>query len=545
MQRECRQRSNQINIKSRRQGCGENKMAFRKRIVTDFKLQGLQLTNEATTFLVEVLDLYKDSEDITRIIDDIIEAVQKQPLKKSLLDKDVIETAVEECNQETDSDPDKALVLINAFETPPFTYNPDQKKFLPVPLSSMKLFASAAQKTKLSRERYNLIYQRTIRHHLFSPPVVGVAGSSKDPKFRLHTIEYLLSSSGLPDKIIVLGMLIQLRERKFYLEDLTGKIELDLSACLFHSGLFVENSIVLAEGLFKDGVFHLSAIGCPPIESSAITRNYFGNINFFGGPSPIAAKASVKLQDMLQGNPGAMLVFFSDLFLDDDKVLEKLPLLFSGYSIFPPAAFIFMGNFSSAPYGADRHKRLKDSFKALGDIMLNYPDLLEKSQFFFVPGPLDPGPGDILPRPPIPSYLTSDITSRISNVTFCSNPCRIQFCTREIVVFREDILTKMSRHCVRFPTEGTDMANHFTKTILSQGHLCPLPLHSRPIYWMYDHALRLYPLPDLVMIGDKCNPFSVTSGDCMVVNTGSFPKNGFEFRVYIPHSNTIEDSQLV
>lgn len=517
--------------------------AFRKSIVHNFKLQGLQLTSEATSFLKDVLDPYKDREDITRIIDEIIEAIQKQPLESPLVNRQVLEVAVEECNQASDSDPDKALILIDAFEIPPFAYNTDQKKFFPVAKNSLKLFADADAKAKLFRERYAILYQRTCRHELFSPPVLGQPMSSKTPKFRLQTIEYLLSSSGIPDKIIVLGMLFQLREGKFYLEDLTGKVELDLSSCVFHTGMFVENSFVLAEGNY-DEVFHITAIGFPPIESHSVSRNYFGNINFFGGLSPIAAKSSVKLQAMLTENTGAMIVFMSDLFLNDNKVLGKLPELFSGYSDFPPVAFVFMGNFSSTPYGLDRYQKLKESFKNLADIMLNYPDLLEKSQFYLIPGPLDPGPGNILPRPPIPSVLTSDLTSRVPNVHFCSNPCRIQFCTREIVVFREDILPKMSRHCVRFPSEGTDMANHFTKTILSQGHLCPLPLHSQPIYWSYDHTLRLYPLPDLVVIGDKCNPYTVTCNDCTVINPGSFPKSGFEFKVYIPSTGTIEESKL-
>ena len=40
----------------------------------------------------------------------------------------------------------------------------------------------------------------------------------------------------------------------------------------------------------------------------------------------------------------------------------------------------------------------------------------------------------------------------------------------------------------------------FVKTMLSQAHLCPLPLHVRPIYWSFDAALRIYPVPDLVRI---------------------------------------------
>ena len=35
-------------------------------------------------------------------------------------------------------------------------------------------------------------------------------------------------------------------------------------------------------------------------------------------------------------------------------------------------------------------------------------------------------------------------------------------------------------------------------TLIDQGHLSPLPLSVQPIHWEHDHALRLYPLPDVV-----------------------------------------------
>ena len=49
-------------------------------------------------------------------------------------------------------------------------------------------------------------------------------------------------------------------------------------------------------------------------------RNYFGNMNFFGGPSPICAKASVKLKQIEQENEEAMFVILSDVWLDQAKV---------------------------------------------------------------------------------------------------------------------------------------------------------------------------------------------------------------------------------
>jgi hypothetical protein len=55
---------------------------------------------------------------------------------------------------------------------------------------------------------------------------------------------------------------------------------------------------------------------------------------------------------------------------------------------------------------------------------------------------------------------------------------------------------------------GEQVCTQFVRTITSQAHLTPLPLHVTPIYWDFDHALRLYPVPDLVVIGDRYQPFA-------------------------------------
>lgn len=61
-------------------------------------------------------------------------------------------------------------------------------------------------------------------------------------------------------------------------------------------------------------------------------------------------------------------------------------------------------------------------------------------------------------------------------------------------------------------------ALQFVKTILSQGHLTPLPLNVSPVYWSYDYTLRTYPLPDLIVFADKYDPFTVTNTDCLCIN---------------------------
>lgn len=126
---------------------------------------------------------------------------------------------------------------------------------------------------------------------------------------------------------------------------------------------------------------------------------------------------------------------------------------------------------------------------------------------------------------------------------------RVQYCSQEIIIFREDLVNKMCRNCVRLPNDNHDVPNHvsfshsehtfirlfhfitilfiylfllfslqFVKTILSQGHLTPLPLYVSPVYWAYDYSLRVYPVPDVIVFADKYDPFSITSTDCLCIN---------------------------
>lgn len=62
-------------------------------------------------------------------------------------------------------------------------------------------------------------------------------------------------------------------------------------------------------------------------------------------------------------------------------------------------------------------------------------------------------------RPALPDYVSEEFRKRVPKSVFATNPCRIQYCTQEIVVFREDILTKMCRNCVHFPETG-DISTH-------------------------------------------------------------------------------------
>lgn len=60
-------------------------------------------------------------------------------------------------------------------------------------------------------------------------------------------------------------------------------------------------------------------------------------------------------------------------------------------------------------------------------------------------------------------------------------------------------------------------------SVLSQGHLTPLPLYVCPVHWTYDYTLRVYPVPDLLVIADKYDPFTVTNTECLCINPVRMP----------------------
>ena len=62
------------------------------------------------------------------------------------------------------------------------------------------------------------------------------------------------------------------------------------------------------------------------------------------------------------------------------------------------------------------------------------------------------------------------------------------------------------------------MFRQLAMTLLQQSHLCPVPLDSQAVYWQYDHALALYPLPNLLVLADSVPPNQTCFQDCQCLN---------------------------
>lgn len=251
------------------------------------------------------------------------------------------------------------------------------------------------------------------------------------------------------------------------------------------------------------------------------------------------------LRQMEEAAEDAGFVILSDVHLDKPLVMQKLEQLFRGFSTAPPTAFIFIGNFTSRPFGQgyDDRDTLQRHFDELAKLIARFRDLRQQSRFVFVPGPSDAGGSGVLPRPPLPVIFTQRLRNVLPNAIFSSNPCRIRFYTQEIVIFRQNLLSQMRRHCVLPPTGNADVTYHLVKTVLEQGHLCPLHQNVMPVYWGFDHALWLYPLPDVCVLADHYDQYSEEFEGVTSLNPGPFPTD-FAFVRYCPATRTTEFSRI-
>ena len=414
--------------------------------------------------------------------------------------------------------------------------------------------ASAKTKAEMFRLRYELILSKTMRNPQFRPPTTGILTSSKkSPYFQLTGVESLQGTKG---ERLVLGMLTQLEEGKWFLEDLHGTVRVDLSNVTCTAGLHTESSFVIAQGILVDSnnseaVFQVSAMGTPPLELRENSIESLGkDANLFGGQFDFSQQT--QLLELEKGAEDKAFLFLSDVALDNSIVLAGLRHLFNGYiqDEVVPSVIVLMGNFLSHPFGQnleDIHL-LNEKFTELGEMIRDeFKPLAEETVFVIIPGTQDPGPGNVLPRPPMPKMVTRGFVNAIGEerVKLATNPCRLRYLTQEIVFLRDDIMQKMVRHCVVKPDfqESKLLSEHLIKSVVDQANLCPLPPSARPIFWSHSHALWLFPTPHTIVLADKVDGFICKYGGSLGLNPGSFATD-LSFQMYLPAERRAQQCSL-
>ncbi|CAN6475941.1 unnamed protein product [Victoria cruziana] len=515
------------------------------------KLKGLILTLDAMNEVLTFVNRHDDEDDA---LDFLLDEVVKESLKSSVLNKETVHRVINvllEAEVAIDSVVSSrnplALRIIDAFNIPKFCYDPIKKLFYESK-GDLPIHGDPTAKASLYRDRFQLLHQRLSRDRHFSKRAFQTELSdSEGPSSEITPIQSLIGCTG---RRWIMGVISQLEDGHFFLEDLTAAVEVDLSKTIkITSGFFVENTIVVAEGeLLPSGIFQVRACGFPPLEDRSTSLSLLAGLDFFGSGS-ISPEENIKLAEQEKNAVNDMFVVLSDVWLDSNETLEKLAAVFDGYENVEvvPSLFVLMGNFCSRPCNLAFHSfsSLRLQFGKLGEMIKAHPRLMEGSRFLFIPGPSDAGPSTALPRCALPKYLTEELLKHVPEAVFLSNPCRLKFFTQEIVFFRHDLLYRMRRSCLIPPTkdETDDPFEHLVATIVHQSHLCPLPLTAQPIVWNYDHCLRLYPTPHTIILGDRSDQkmFKYMGTTCF--NPGSF-SNDSTFVAYRPCTQEVELSSL-
>ncbi|CAG8631380.1 4013_t:CDS:10, partial [Ambispora leptoticha] len=483
--------------------------------------------------------------------------VTRKKLKQLVTSLQVAKT--QENNSENDEDSfdidyDKFFTVISSFDMPRIEYEPSIKNFKSVE-KPPQFIGDETSRSTLFKGRYNLLVQRLLRNELFSPVRFDNTDSAK---FHLTSIKDLRGRT--QKEFLLFGMLTKTNEGKYYLEDADDRIELDFSEISAPSSICTSYCFQLVNGTYNEEteIFHALYIGNPPVEKRSETRNAYGNVDFLGIQKQTTNESLLMLyQEKWQH---IMFVVVSDVWLDEEQTLEKLRKMFKEYhkNGMTPFAFIFIGNFSYEPFKLciGRSRRYTEMFSALGELISEFENIANHSHFIFVPGPCDPYVGGALPYMPIPERYTSRFKEYVKKAVFTSNPCRIQFLTQEILIYREDVIDKFHRNLLlRNSNNDPDCYyQEVIKSIIDQSHISPFKLSVRPVYWEFDHALRIYPLPNAVskrvfpsflnvrfIMADHFPQYAFDYTECHTFNPGSFNQGAkVQWMHYYPARNHSE-----
>ncbi|KAF9247304.1 DNA polymerase epsilon, subunit B [Melanogaster broomeanus] len=523
-------------------------------IIKVFRKYSHSLGPEALQFLEEVLDRHEIAdEEVEFSIETIAREYNKQDDAVMKVSLPILQRVYEALQDQGSGDatetelldPESHLYVLDAFEMPAWNWSHERGTF---ERSSITPTISGTAESRIisARNRLHVIKQSILRNEHFSPSTLP--SRDREHLVTLKSTKQLLGRAG--QRFLLLGMLAHNMEGKLCLEDAEDSVVLDLSKLDDPGeGLYTEGCIALIEGEYtEEGTLEVVAMGQPPCEDRATARSIYGHMDFLGKGSTTLLEDSNFARRIREEFSDVYFFFLSDVWLDNPQTFIGLQKMFDNCieNCFIPKVIVMCGNFTSRSItqgsGQDI-QRYQENFDSLADLIASYPQITRTCHFVFVPGPLDLTSNVTLPRRPILSSFTSQLRAKVPKVHFASNPCRLKFFAQEIVIFREDTMSRMLRNTVEVKPNvtGEDLRRY---TILDQSHLTPLTFHVQPTLSDYDHALRLYPLPTTVVLADKYEKYKLTYSGCHVFNPGSFLGKSFAFSTYCPAEASSEEGVI-
>lgn len=253
-------------------------MEVEKKIRKKFKNERYILKLEALKEVLSFLSHFPDeASEQDEALDDLLANLRRQSPKSSTLDKETVHR-VASLLLKPQASGAALRVIDDIFVIPKFRYDPVKKNFYEHS-GSIPIHGDASSKASLYRDRFLLLQRRLYRDPRFSRPAFDIERS----QFGNCEISPIQSLTGLTGRRCVMGVISQLEDGHFYLEDLTAAVEINLSDAKIKTGFVSENTIVLAEGeMLVDGIFKVKTCGFPPLEDRDKSISAIPGLDFFG-----------------------------------------------------------------------------------------------------------------------------------------------------------------------------------------------------------------------------------------------------------------------
>lgn len=153
----------------------------------------------------------------------IIELILAQNLDDPHVRAEHIKIAMEECLEPYKlKDTETVFNVISGYDIPKMKYDISKKKFI---IDHENLYAESQYKSLVFRHRFEMAWYKTLRHKQF---LSSKFEKQQTDKTNLIPIEYLLSELRMGN-VCVMGLITQLMEDQYYLEDTSGTIKINLS----------------------------------------------------------------------------------------------------------------------------------------------------------------------------------------------------------------------------------------------------------------------------------------------------------------------------
>lgn len=163
------------------------------------------------------------------LVNQIAEQVLSLNLTSPHVTIDHIKVAIKECTRpDIFRDTETIINVINAFDFPKVKYDLFKGRFV-LDQVAPDFFPDASHKNNIFKERFELLWYRTLKHKIFAPLKLG---EDPEKKIELIPLELLISESKQGECVTVMGLLIQLTEGQYYLEDPKGVIKIDLTEAI-------------------------------------------------------------------------------------------------------------------------------------------------------------------------------------------------------------------------------------------------------------------------------------------------------------------------